>query len=398
MIRQVCVVGLGHVGLPTAALLARAGLEVTGCDTAPEVVSAVNAGRVPDTEPGLAALVRDATASGRLRAQTRPAPADAILIAVPTPVTPPGHADLAAVEAACDSIAPHLRAGDLIVLESTCPVGTTERIAGRLAALRPGLHLHLAACPERVLPGDALREIVANDRVIGGLTPACAERASGLYAHFVTGALTLTDSRTAEFVKLAENAHRDVAIAFANELAAVAERLGVAAGEAIALANRHPRVTILSPGIGVGGHCIPVDPLFLIEAAPQATALMRAARAVNDARPAEIASRLRAACAGLRDPLVALFGLTYKPDAADMRNSPAVTIAELLSRDDALRLLVCDPHVVTLPEALRGRPVTLTTADAAMATADIAAILVPHRAFAALPGAAPTGQPWRVRR
>lgn len=396
MIRRVCVVGLGHVGLPTAALLAQAGLEVIGCDTAPRVVETVNRGEAHIAEPGLGGLVSEAARAGRLTAQATPAEADAFLIAVPTPVDEARRADLSALEAAVEAIAPRLRADNLVVIESTCPVGTAEQVGAWIAAIRPGLPIHLATCPERVLPGDALREIVANDRVIGGLSPACAEQARRLYARFVTGALTLTDSRTAEFVKLTENAFRDVNIAFANEVAAVARTLGVEADEAIALANRHPRVSVLSPGIGVGGHCIPVDPLFLIGAAPRITPLMQAARAVNDSRPGEVAERIRAAATGIADPVIALLGLTYKPDVADLRNSPALAVAEALSRDGTLRLLLCDPHVTALPDVLRDRRVALLPPEDAVAASDLAVVLVPHRAFARFAGAVPVGEPWRM--
>lgn len=388
MIRSACVVGLGHVGLPTAALMARAGIDVTGCDIDPRVVAALREGRTRVTEPGLGELVAGAVASGLLRASPSPVPAEAFLIAVPTPIDAARRADVSAVEAAADAIAPHLAPGSLVVVESTCPVGAVERLAARFAAFRPGLTLHLAACPERVLPGHALREIVANDRVIGGLTPACAEAARGLYARFVTGRLECTDSRTAELVKLAENAFRDVNIAFANELAGICAALGVEAMAAIRLANRHPRVSILSPGIGVGGHCIPVDPWFLAEAAPEAAGLIRTARAINDRRPEEVAARLREALEGLEAPVLALLGLAYKPDVADLRNSPALAVAEELARDGAIRLLVCDPHLRALPEGLRRPWVELVGQDDAIARADRAALLVPHAAFGVL-GAAP---------
>ncbi|NKC32250.1 nucleotide sugar dehydrogenase [Falsiroseomonas selenitidurans] len=410
---RVCVVGLGHVGLPTAAVLAARGHRVLGCDTNPLALAAIEAGRPLVREAGLDALLATALASGRLALRATPGPAEAFLIAVPTPLGPGRRADLGAVHAATDAIAPCLKPGDLVVLESTCPVGTTEALAERLRAARPDLALprsgqpappgcvHLAHCPERVLPGDLLRELVANDRIIGGLTPDCAALAAALYAGFVAGACHLTDARTAELAKLAENAFRDVNIAFANELAGLCEGFGIEPRAAIALANRHPRVAILNPGPGVGGHCIPVDPWFLAEAAPAATPLIQAARGVNEARPGQVVARLRGMAAALRGgaegrerPAIACLGLAYKPDVADLRGSPALAVAEALSRDGTLRLLCCDPMLDRLPPPLAGQDgVAWLELGAALAQADIVAILVPHAAFRALPAAAFADRP-----
>ncbi|MDP3417050.1 UDP-N-acetyl-D-mannosamine dehydrogenase [Falsiroseomonas sp.] len=398
--QRLCVMGLGYVGLPAAAMLAGRGHQVVGCDTDPRVVAAVQSGQAHFHEPDLDMLLAAALTTGRLTAQAVPAPAEVFVIAVPTPLGPgcSPRADLSCVEAATDAIAPLLRPGNLVILESTCPVGTTEALAARLAAARPDLALprrgqpappgcvHLAHCPERVLPGSMLRELVANDRIIGGLTPACAELARAVYAGFVTGRCWVTDSRTAELAKLAENAFRDVNIAFANELASICEAVEVDPWAAITLANRHPRVAILQPGAGVGGHCIAVDPWFLAQAAPERSALIRTARGVNEAKPGQVAARIRALAGGMDRPAIACLGLTYKADVEDLRASPALAVAEDLARDGTLRLLCCDPMLPTLPPSLAGRPgVALVGIEAALVQADILAVLVPHAAFRALP-------------
>jgi UDP-N-acetyl-D-mannosaminuronic acid dehydrogenase len=383
---NVCVSGLGHVGLPTAALLADAGCDVAGCDVAPGVVAGVNAGRAHIREDGLDALLARVVRAGRLRAVTAPVAAEFHLIAVPTPLAEGKRADLFAVWAACDAVARVLRKGDTVVLESTVPPGTTEALAARLSAARPGLAMPapgragevcIAHVPERVLPGRALRELIENDRVIGGLGPDCAARAKDLYARFVRGALLGAEACMAEVVKLAENAFRDVNIAFANEMAAVCARLGVDAGEAIALANRHPRVNVLSPGIGVGGHCVAVDPWFLVHAAPEETPLIRAARAVNDAQPSRVAAAIRDACAGFAAPRVACLGLAYKPDVADCRESPAVAVVRELMRE-GLDVTASDPFVAAFPG------LAMRDAASAIAGADVVAILVAHTPFRAL--------------
>ncbi|MCZ8148864.1 MAG: UDP-N-acetyl-D-mannosamine dehydrogenase [Roseomonas sp.] len=381
----VCVHGLGHIGLPTAAMLAEAGHDVVGCDVSAAVVALAVAGRAGFREPGLDALLVRVLRDGRLSAQIMPAPATFHLIAVPTPCTAGQLPDLRCVEAATDALAPLLRAGDTVILESTVPVGTTEALAARLRAARPDLgvpgEVAIAYCPERVLPGRILRELVENDRVVGGLTPACAAAAAGLYRGFVRGEVILADVRMAELVKLAENAFRDVNIAFANELSLLCDRLGVDARRAIALANLHPRVQVLQPGAGVGGHCIPVDPWFLAAAAPEEARLIRAARAVNDAVPRRIAQRLREAAARFDAPRIACLGLAYKPDVGDLRESPALAIVAELLRD-GFDLVVADPFVAALPPALGG--VALMESAEAVAAADIVAILVAHTPYRAL--------------
>jgi UDP-N-acetyl-D-mannosaminuronic acid dehydrogenase len=389
---KICVVGLGYIGLPTAAMLASRGHEVAGCDINAEAVRLINEGRPHFAEPDLQMLLSAALQTGRLSAATTPAPADAYVLTVPTPFRDGHVPDLAHVDAATDAIAPLLAPGALVVLESTVPVGSTERMAARLAAARPDLRfpayrggeadVAIAHCPERILPGQMLRELVSNDRIIGGLTEECAERALALYDSFMTGQAFVTDSRTAEFAKLAENSYRDVNIAFANELSVVGERLGVDVWRAIELANRHPRVDILRPGAGVGGHCIAVDPWFLVHGAPDQARLIRTAREVNDAKPLWVTARIQALAQRFREPVVACYGVTYKPDVDDLRESPALSIVEALAAAGGMRLLVVEPNIRALPPALAAHPhVALVDAATAREQADIVAFLVGHRAF-----------------
>lgn len=387
--RNVCVLGLGYIGLPTASVLATRGCSVLGVDVSPQVLAAVGSGRAHVAEPDLDVLVRAAVGSGNLRVAPTPAPAEVFIIAVPTPFRDgPGGSrtpDLSFVEAAARSLASVVADGNLVILESTSPVGTTEKVRawveeGLAAAGRRVSGLLYAHCPERVLPGQVLRELVTNDRICGGLTPEASSRARDLYAGFCTARIFLTDARTAELAKLAENAYRDVNIAYANELAAVCERVGVDVWELIALANRHPRVNILRPGPGVGGHCVAVDPWFIVDAAPDRTPLIRAARAVNDGRPAAVASRVLEGLAP--GAAVACLGLAFKPDVDDLRESPAVAVAARLA-DAGCRVLAVEPHAPELPEVLRGRAELVTLEDA-LARADAFALLVDHRAFAGL--------------
>ncbi len=397
--RQVCVLGLGYIGLPTASVLATRGFSVLGVDVSPRALAAVAAGRAHVEEPDLDVLVRAAVGSGNLRGAASPAPAEVFIIAVPTPfrVAADGARtpDLSFVEAAARSLAPHVAAGGLVILESTSPVGTTEKVKGWLEAELAKLGrrvdgLLYAHCPERVLPGQVLRELVTNDRICGGLTPAAAAAARDLYASFCSAKIFLTDARTAELAKLAENAYRDVNIAYANELAAVCEQVGVDVWELVALANRHPRVNILRPGPGVGGHCVAVDPWFIVDAAPDRTPLIRAARAVNDARPAAVAARVRAGLAP--GASVACLGLAFKADVDDLRESPAVAVAAALAAAGH-PVLAVEPHARALPAALAGRAELVTLEDA-LARADAFALLVDHRAFAGLRRADFRGRPF----
>lgn len=299
---RVCVIGMGYIGLPTAATFASRGLEVVGVDVNPRVVSRINEGRAHFAEPELDMLLSAAVTTGKLRAVEKPEPADAFIIAVPTPLQG-NKADMSYVQAAAASIAPVLAAGNLVILESTSPVGTTSRLGSELARARPDLRfpdgkggpvdVHVAHCPERILPGHMVRELVENDRIVGGLTEECSERAKELYQIFVRGRCMVTSAGTAELIKLAENAYRDVNIAFANELSIICDGLGLNVWDVIALANRHPRVSILRPGAGVGGHCIAVDPWFIVQSAPEQARLIKAARYVNESKPRFIIDQIR---------------------------------------------------------------------------------------------------------
>lgn len=387
---RVCVLGLGYIGLPTAAVVARAGMEVIGVDTSAHVVETINRGCIHIEEPGLEALVRKMVTAGRITASAEMPQADVFLIAVPTPSDANHQPDLSCVFAAIDSLAPVLAPGNLVILESTCPIGTTERVRDRLSALRPDLRwsggdapidVRLAYCPERVLPGRALEELVANARSIGGVDVSSAEAAQAFYRRFVAGECVATSAPTAEMVKLMENASRDVGIAFANELSLVAERMGVDVWEAIALANRHPRVNILKPGPGVGGHCIAVDPWFLIAAAPDLTPLMRTARAVNDGKANHVFDRAEALLAAHPHARLACLGLTFKPDVDDLRESPALTIAARLARAHGERIVVVDPHVPVLPGALIDTGARLMSYDDALDVCALGLMLVDHTEF-----------------
>ncbi|RPF26361.1 UDP-N-acetyl-D-mannosamine dehydrogenase [Georgenia muralis] len=384
----VAVIGLGYIGLPTAALLATHGVRVVGVDTDDGRVAAVNRGDLPFVEPELAEYLTRAVDAGNLIAQTQVPQASVHIIAVPTPFTADRKADLSFVDAAVDAVAQRLTGGELVILESTSPPGTTERIAERVARARPDLPsdglgvVDFVHAPERVLPGRIMVELVENDRVIGGLSEDAAERAKWLYEHFSRGEFHLTTARTAEMVKLTENAYRDVNIAFANEMSVVAEQLGVNVWELIRLANRHPRVSILSPGAGVGGHCIAVDPWFIAEAAPELTPLIRAARGVNDRKPKWVAERI-VGLLGPRPGKIQVLGLTYKKDVDDLRQSPAVEVVERLAANDLVSsVVVTDPHVTKMPESLAGHSrVELSTTLAVADDADVLAVLVPHTAF-----------------
>lgn len=379
---SICVLGLGYIGLPTGSMFALAGNDVVGVDPNPRVQAALHAGLTSIEEPELQTLVTAAINSGRLKVRTEPAPADAFIIAVPTPLDPQTRtADLRYVKDAAREIAPLLRRGNLVVLESTVPPGTTRDTLAPILAesgLRPGVDFSVAHCPERVLPGRILVELEQNDRLAGGLTPACAEEAAELYRSFVKGAIMLTDATTAEMVKVMENTYRDVNVALANEFALVAERIGVDVWQAIRLANHHPRVNVLTPGPGVGGHCIAVDPWFLVEAAPDVAPLIRAARHVNDDMPAHVIGRLETMAAPPAP--IAVLGVTYKAEVDDIRESPALRVAELaVERGYTVRL--CDPHVRPetpgLPAPLVGLPQALRDARAIL-------LLVDHRVFRSL--------------
>ena len=389
---QVAVIGLGYIGLPTAALLASYGWSVCGVDVSQAVVDTVNAGGVHIEERDLDKLVHDAITAQTLVASTTVPSASFYMIAVPTPLADNNTPDISYVEAAARAIAPRILPGACVIIESTSPVGTTERVAAIIAQLRPDLvvprdgctdeaDIALAYCPERVLPGRIVNELVNNDRVIGGVTEACAQRAAVLYNSFVKGDCFVTTARVAETVKLVENSFRDVNIAFANELSMIADVIGVDVWEVIRLANRHPRVNILQPGPGVGGHCIAVDPWFLVAGAPDAARLVRTAREVNDHKAVHTEGKIRALMDAAPGGKVALLGLAFKPDIDDFRESPALEIAECLSHTHGDRILVVEPFTEALPSAFAGSGAELVTLDAALRQAEIVVVLVDHTAF-----------------
>jgi UDP-N-acetyl-D-mannosaminuronic acid dehydrogenase len=394
--QTICILGLGYIGLPTAGIFASNGLKVTGVDVNERIVAGLSQGELHIEEPGLRALVQGALASGNLSIAAQPVPADTFVIAVPTPVREDKRADLSAVIAAAESIVPHLHRDNLVVLESTSPPRTTVDLVAPIlerSGLRAGADFHLAYSPERVLPGQILRELVENARVIGGFDRASAEAGRELYSAFVRGEIVLTDATTAEMVKLMENTYRDISIAAANEFSRLAEHFGVDVWEAIAIANRHPRVRILRPGPGVGGHCISVDPWFLVESAPEITPLVRQARLVNDAQPAFAAGLIERALGGLRGRAIAALGLAYKPDVDDLRESPAIEVARRLAEGGA-RVTTFEPHAVaTVVPGCVAAP----SLDAALKNAEAIVLLVDHRAFVDLdPKKVAASMPGRV--
>ena len=390
--KRIEVFGLGYVGLPVSAVLASRGYQVVGVDVNRTVVSTINEGRIHIVEPDLDMLVQAAVTAGNLRATSEPEPADAFVIAVPTPFTGNHQPDLSFVREATEAIAPLLKKGNLVVLESTSPVGTTEQIASWIAARRPDLampdankdrsDIHIAHCPERVLPGTVLRELIYNDRIVGGISRECAKRGAELYSSFVSGKLHLTSARTAELAKLVENAFRDVNIAFANELSIICDQLHVNVWELIALANHHPRVNILRPGPGVGGHCIAVDPWFIISAVGDAARVMRAGRDINDSMPQRVVRKVKAAASRFREPKIACFGLSYKANIDDMRESPALHIVEMLAAEKIGDIMVVEPHVRELPQSLKAfATVRKVELPVALEEADVIVLLVDHRQF-----------------
>ncbi|GAB2467943.1 UDP-N-acetyl-D-mannosamine dehydrogenase [Xylanimonas ulmi] len=387
----VVVIGLGYIGLPTAAILAANDVDVVGVDINPTTVDAVNEGKVPFVEPDLGTLLAGAVGRGRLRAASTPEPADAFILAVPTPFADDHKPDLSYVKAAAEAVAPLLRGGELVVLESTSPPGATSGVAEWVLAIRPDLSvdgadgrpaIHFAHCPERVLPGRVIVELVENDRVIGGLTATATERARDLYSVFCKGQLLVTDSTTAEMTKLVENAYRDINIAFANELSLIADKLQIDVWELIKLANHHPRVNILSPGPGVGGHCIAVDPWFIVDAAPESARLIRTARMVNDTKPRWVVEKVLEAVTGINSPTIAALGLAFKADIDDLRESPAIEVVRDLAHVANAQILAVEPHIKTLPASLGdAKNLCLTDLETALDAADVVVVLVDHSAF-----------------
>ncbi|OGO48685.1 MAG: UDP-N-acetyl-D-mannosamine dehydrogenase [Chloroflexi bacterium RBG_16_64_43] len=370
---------MGYIGLPTACTFASHGLRVTGVDVNPRILDVLRNGEVHIEEPGLKSVVQEAFRSGHLRVGSAPVPADAFIIAVPTPINADKTADLSFVVSAAESIVPHMRPGNLIVLESTSPPRTTVDIVRPIlqrSGLRAGQDFYLAYSPERVLPGQILHELVENARVIGGIDTASAEAGKELYSVFVRGEVVLTDATTAEMVKLMENTYRDVNIALANEFARLAEHFGVDVWQAISAANRHPRVKILKPGPGVGGHCISVDPWFLVEAAPELAGLVAKARSVNDEQPRYVVDLLRRELGSLAQRRIAVLGLTYKPDVDDVRESPAIEVVQLLAQEGA-QLTAFDPLAPQV--ALSAERVD--SLERAVSRAEVVLLLVPHQAL-----------------
>ncbi len=388
---RICVVGMGYIGLPTSAIFADNGIEVVGVDVNPNVVEKINRGEPHIVEPELDVLLRKVVQAGGLRGSQLPEPSDAFIIAVPTPFKDDHTPDLSYIEAAAAAIAPVLVKGNLVILESTSPIGTGEQLSHWLGTHRQDLtfphqsgelsDVRIAHCPERVLPGHILREVVENDRVIGGLTRKCAQAASALYRIFVRGQIHLTNARTAEMAKLAENAFRDVNIAFANELSIVCDRLKINVWELIRLANQHPRVNILQPGPGVGGHCIAVDPWFIVAADRENTKLIRTAREVNNSKPHFVVDKVLTHAAKLKAPVIACLGLSYKANVDDLRESPALDIVADLARRNIGEILVVEPHINALPPELASLGLALSDFDRATERANILVLLVDHASF-----------------
>ena len=400
---NISVIGLGYIGLPTAAILASRKIRVTGVDISQNAIDTINRGEIHFIEPELDMLVHAAVTEGYLRATLQPEAADAFLIAVPTPFKEEHQPDLSFIKAASQSIAPVLQKGNLVILESTSPVGATEQMAAWLADARPDLtfpqshgeqsDIRIAYCPERVLPGHVLRELVQNDRVIGGLTPTCSDRAVQLYKLFVEGECIITHARTAEMCKLTENSFRDVNIAFANELSIICAKLDINVWELIQLANRHPRVNILQPGPGVGGHCIAVDPWFIVSSAPVEAQLIATARRVNDSKPAWVVERVKSAVAEFlqenpektaREVTIACFGLAFKADIDDLRESPALGITQIIATTHPGHVIVVEPNISKLPPTL-SKIAGLSSIENALAETDILLMLVDHKSFKDMP-------------
>jgi UDP-N-acetyl-D-mannosaminuronic acid dehydrogenase len=394
-LKRVTVIGLGYIGLPTAALIASRGMQVVGVDTKEDVVRTVASGAIHISEPDLDGLVSKVVSSGALTTSTKPEPADVFIIAVPTPIDRENHPDLSSVNAAVDSIIDQLAPGNLVILESTSPIGTTESIAKKIAERRPDLHIgingkeggsiHVAYCPERVLPGRILTELIDNDRCIGGITPACTRLAQRFYKTFVRGACVATTARAAELVKLTENAFRDTNIAFANELSLICERFDINVWEVIDIANRHPRVNVLRPGPGVGGHCIAVDPWFIIDSAPDLARLMRISREVNNNKTHKVIERAEALIGDHPYASVACCGLTFKANVDDLRESPAMEIALHLAAKYGPRIRIVEPNLRRLPVELTDHDVGFITIEEALRSCEIAILLVDHDEFKMIP-------------
>jgi UDP-N-acetyl-D-mannosaminuronic acid dehydrogenase len=399
--KTVSVIGLGYIGLPTAAVIASRDIQVIGVDLNQQAVDTINAGNIHIVEPDLDIVVRSVVTTGNLRATTTPEPAEVFMIAVPTPFYHGEDANgeashqpnLSYIESAATAIAPILEKGNLVILESTSPVGTTEKLAGWLKEARPDLSfpqdagdtadINVAHCPERVLPGHVLQELVSNDRVIGGMSNACSARAVELYKTFVRGECITTNARTAEMAKLTENSFRDVNIAFANELSVICDKLKINVWELVKLANRHPRVNILNPGPGVGGHCIAVDPWFIVDSCPEEAKIITQARLTNDAKPYYVIDKITKAADEFKRPVIACLGLAFKADIDDLRESPALQIVQELAARDIGDIIAVEPNIKALPENISKEGVQLATLEAALEVANVVVVLVDHKEFKA---------------
>ena len=390
---KLCICGLGYIGLPTAAMFASNGVSVSGVEVNQHAIDMINQGKIHIVEPGLGEVVKKAVENGLLTASRTATEADGYIICVPTPFKGQNHEpDLSYVEEAAREIAPYIRKGNTVILESTSPVGSTQIVADIIAKIRPELKVasedsgecdvYVAYCPERVLPGKIMSELVNNDRIVGGINRISAEKAADIYAVFVKGELLKTNARTAEMSKLTENAFRDVNIAFANELSLICDRLKIDVWELIELANHHPRVNILNPGPGVGGHCIAVDPWFIVSKTPDLAKMINTARNVNDGKPEWVKQKVRDAIVGLNKTSlkIACLGLAFKPDIDDLRESPSVYITRDLSREFPGTVVAVEPNISELPSALRDSDVSLVDLDSAL-KADVIVLLVDHREF-----------------
>lgn len=378
---SICVMGLGYIGLPTASLLGTKGYDVHGVDISQEVVDTINDGNIHIVEPDLDILVKSAVGAGKLRASIEPTEADVFIIAVPTPFIGDHEPDLSYVEQATKTISPFIKPGNLILLESTSPVGTTDEVVADILSKeghKVGEDIFLAYCPERVLPGQILIELVQNDRIVGGINEASSKKAISFYQTFVNGKVLPTTAKTAELVKLTENSFRDVNIAFANELSVIADADDINVWEVIQLANRHPRVNILQPGPGVGGHCIAVDPWFIVSRTPELTRLIRSAREVNDAKPAWVMNKVRNYAGKFKNPVIGCLGLAFKADVDDLRESPALEIVRKIQKDGIGSVIVCEPNLNTSDEF------ELSSLDETIKKSDIILLLVNHREFSSL--------------
>jgi UDP-N-acetyl-D-mannosaminuronic acid dehydrogenase len=393
---KVSVIGLGYIGLPTAAVLASRKIEVIGVDVNKHAVDLINQGKIHIVEPELNILVSAAVQSGYLRATMQVEKADVFMVAVPTPFKGNHEPDLSYIQSAAESIAPVLEKGNLVILESTSPVGATENMVEWMQNVRPDLQFPLfgecstdvdvavAHCPERVLPGHVVRELIENDRVIGGVTSQCATKAQKYYKLFVEGDCLITDCRTAELTKLTENSFRDVNIAFANELSLICDKHNIDVWELIKLANRHPRVNILQPGPGVGGHCIAVDPWFIVDSAPEEAKLIATARYVNDSKPEWVVKKVMETINenNIKDPIIACLGLSYKPDIDDTRESPAIEIVKKLLKENIHKIIVIEPNIEELPGDLNDNSIKfLKDSNNSLVEADVLLVLVNHKEF-----------------